>query len=349
MRVRAVLVVLILASMALAQDESARSFDGWTVEQIAAHRKKSRNKVKLIVRRWADARDELVIKCPKCKGRGTLVQRYGRGRVRAVACPMCKRTGGYISRKDFLRVFWEYQSRAYKTPERQQELEDKYRTAQANPTQAVSDLAQIKRHKRIVIEVRGNFAMLTIEVMRGGLWQEEVHEFIEDKPGCWCIRHPDADAGFVRRAYPDPTAPGTEGAAPPTPTKGSTPTEGATATDGAKRVPDRRPKPRPTIKRQEDPSTLFKISQVNLRHVEEDAYKVFGMVKNITTERRFAYIIVEVGIFKGDQLVDTASCNVGTAILLPGKSATFQGFIYFSGNLEHDRLVPQVVKFTGME
>jgi hypothetical protein len=340
------LILLLLAPLTLAREPAPSPFDGFTQKEITAHRKKAEGKVKLIIRRWVDARDELVIKCPRCKGVGQIRQLLPGGRARAVGCPQCTGTGGYVSKKDFLRVFWEYFSSRYRTPERQRLLEGKYAAARANPGDAVSDLLQIDRCKRKVVEVHGNFATVRLTVKRAGVWQEETHEFIEDDnpPGTWCIYHEEADVEFVRFRYP---AASPEGEAPaPVPTDDS-----SAAGTSLKPVPSKPPEPSGTRppKPVEDPAKLFSVSQVTFRHVEENAYKVFGSVKNLTSNRRFAYIVIEVALYQGDRLVDTASCNVGTAILGPGKDATFSGFIYCDEAPDYDRLVPQIVKFEELQ
>ncbi len=117
----------------------------------------------------------------------------------------------------------------------------------------------------MTIDVSGNFAALNIEIMRGGLWQNEVCEFIEERPGAWCIRDDEADRGFIQVRYPEPTE--AQAAGEPEPEADAQPAVGG-------QEAEKRPVPKKPI---EDPDKLFRISQVNLRHIEEDAYKVFGM------------------------------------------------------------------------
>ena len=99
----------------------------------------------------------------------------------------------------------------------------------------------------------------------------------------------------------------------------------------------------------QDPSAFFTVGEASLRHVEEDAWKVFGRVTNKTKEKRFAYIIVEVSFFKGDEIVDTCTCNVGTVILKPGDAATYSGYLYREGKPTHDRVEAKVAKYDELD
>ena len=74
----AVATVALLAVAAIGQEAEEKPpppspFNGWGEKEIAAHRKNAKSALKLIARRWMDARDEIVIRCARCQGTGKTV------------------------------------------------------------------------------------------------------------------------------------------------------------------------------------------------------------------------------------------------------------------------------------
>ena len=232
-----------------------------------------------------------------------------------------------------------------------------YNRARTNPREAIDFLEQITKWSRKSLDVKGNYAIVTYT---------EKHEKIEHKEevvwiqvdGKWWLAHDEIDAEFTRHEYPEPgaaatktekpakkPAPAKPGAKPAAdPPKGAPPVKPPPAKPPTAKPPPPKPKKPP-----EDPETLFRVTAPTIRHVEENAYKVFGQLTNLTKERRFAYLIVTVSFFEGDRLVETTECNVGTVILKPGRTATYSGFLYADKVPTFDRKVVTVSKYEELE
>ena len=359
-RAALVLAVLLFCSPLLSAADSP--FAGWDAKKVASHKKTGKNRIAGKLRRWQTARKGLVFRCSSCQGSGRVRRVRGR-RVFSGPCPTCKDTGGCISKDRFLLVFWELRSPHYRSAkERLTELESHYNRARANPREAIDFLEQITKWSRKSIDVKGNYAIVTYTEKHEKIEHEEKVVWIQ-VDGKWWLAHDEIDAEFARHEYPEPDADATRTEKPakkPAPAKpGAKPAADPPKADPpAKQPPDKPPTAKPPTakpppakpkKPPEDPETLFRVTAPTIRHVEENAYKVFGQITNLTKERRFAYLIVTVSFFKGDRLVDTTECNVGTVILKPGRTATYSGFLYADKAPAFDRKVVRVSKYEEME
>jgi len=341
----ALLLLVLLSPLPLVLGAAENPFAGWEEKKIEGHKKAAKSRIAAKLRRWQTARKALVFRCASCQGGGRVLQRRGRVR-RVVDCPTCKATGACISRDKFKTVFWELRSPHYRSSkDRMRELEELFKKARADPKKAVDFLEQITKWRRKSIEVKGNHAIIVYTEKQQAVEAERKQEWIEvDKK--WWLAHEEVDAGFVRHTYtsegettPKRTPPPEPGSRPKPPKKEPAP---------PKKEPPPKPEPKPK-KPLEDPDKLFRATAPKITHVEENAWKVFGQITNITKERRFAYLIVTVSLYKGDRLVDTTECNVGTVILKPGGTATYSGYLYADKLPNHDRKVATVSKYEELE
>jgi len=354
MRRAALLLLLLLAPAPFLLAAESR-FAGWDEKKVAGHEKAARNRIAAKLRRWQSARKGLVFQCASCQGGGRVRQRAGRRGYRIVSCPTCKGTGGCISRNKFLTVFWDLRSPHYRSSkDRMRAAEELYKKARADPKKAIDFLQQITKWRRKSIDVKGNFAVVTYTEKQEAVETAKTVEWIE-VDGKWWLAHEDVDSGFARHFYPKPgEATPAQEPTPPTTKEPVTP-----RTDAPKKEPvtprtDPAPKPAPkptpkTKKPPEDPEKLFRTTAPKIVHVEENAWKVFGQITNLTKDRRFAYLIVTISLYEGDTLVDTTECNVGSVILKAGATATYSGFLYADKIPDYDRKVARVSKYEEME
>ncbi|MHC4473607.1 MAG: hypothetical protein ACYS99_21915 [Planctomycetota bacterium] len=318
-------------------------FAGWDETRIAKHKSRAKADIAGKLSRWLSARKKLVFKCQRCHGSGKERVHSAR-RTRIITCRSCAGTKLCVKAEYYRRVFWDYYSPRYKNePGRQAYLEEDFKKARKKPL----GLDVISGWKKGKIEVHGNHASVTFTEKRGKTHVERTMEWVE-AGGKWWIAHEKFDKDTKRWKYPEPDA--APAADPADPTAKAEP--GKPAPPGAKPEPAPEPAPKPPPKPKkppEDPAKLFEIYDITVKHVEGDAHKVMGRVKNKTADRRFAYLNVEVSLFKGDDLVESASCNVGTTILKAGESATFSGYIYADPLPDYDRIEAKVSQFEGFE
>jgi hypothetical protein len=333
------LIAFFATGRSSADDGPANPFAGWDEERIEKHRKKSASAVKSRLGKWLKARKGMSEKCRKCRGKGKVKS----GRT-LQPCLNCRGTGVRIDRKKFERAFWEFLSPSYRGDNRRRlAMNQRYSAAKQDPETATAELQEITGGKAGDVEVKGNFAVATFQESLGRERFKRRMEWIEID-GDWWMADPVADKKFARIPYSGPVAKpsGKSGTAKTDP--GKRPEAGTGAggkPDGTKATTERKPL--------EDPENIFRMGDVTVRHVEENAYKVFGQVTNKTEKRRFAYIIVEVSFFKGDKMIDTVTCNVGTVILKPGRTASFVGYLYSDAKPKYDRIEPKVAKYEEMD
>jgi hypothetical protein len=326
----------------------ANPFNGWDEKQVATHKKTSQSRISGKLRRWQSARKGLIFKCTTCQGRGKVKIRRGRS-LTVGDCATCVGTGGCVSKDKFLKVFWEFRSPKYRSSTtRMKEVEALYKKARAKPRDAIEFLEVIDKWKRKSIDVKGNFAFVTFSEKKGGAEMDRTVEWIF-VDGKWWVADKEVDSGFVRYKYEDREMPE---APKPEPKKTTEPEKKTDETKPAPAKPDPEPvKPPPAKpkKKLEDPDKLFRLSDPVIRHVEENAWKVVGQVSNKTEKRRFAYITVEVSLYEGDDLVDSVTCNAGTVILKPGRSASYVGHFYFDIKPKYDKVVARVASYEEMD
>ena len=295
-------------------------------------------------RRWLTARKELVVPCTPCRGAGQVLRRGIGGRATRHTCPTCKGHGRTVHAKNLLLVMWEFYSPNYKgTPGRKEELEKLYDRCREDPEKARVELGEIEKWKRGDVDVIGNTAIVHYEIMVGDSWVPRQVEWIQVPPGTgdWFLLHEEADADVPRFAFgiaPKPEAgpePGEED-----------PEAGPGADPEPKPEPPKPAPPKPAPR--EDPATLFTISNVSVRASEPGTFKVIGFLKNLT-ERSFRYVNIRVSLWKGDKLVDTTNCTIGTKLLTGGKSLAFDAFIYRDDEPDYDRIAAEVTDWTEVD
>jgi hypothetical protein len=338
MRAVALGILVLACSLALHSPVGAEGnpFAGWDEKRIAKHKSRAKADIAGKLSRWLSARKKLVFNCQRCHGSGQERLLSPRG-VKIVTCRTCVGTKLCVKAEYYRRVFWDYYSPRFRNePGQQAYVEEDFKKARKKPL----ELDAITGWRKGKIEVHGNHASSTFTEKRNRTKVERTMEWVE-ADGKWWIAHEKFDKDAKRWKYPEPTAPA---AAPPAETPDPEAKPPAQDPPGEKPEPapepSDRPKPLP-----EDPEKLFEIGDVTIKHVVEDAYKVMGRVKNKTADRRFAYLNVEVSLFKGDELVESTTCNVGATILKAGESATFTGYLYVDPMPDYDRVEARVSRF----
>jgi hypothetical protein len=201
---RALIIILLLAST-VAADTPPNPFASWLPPRIAKHRAKSKAAIKDLVAKWGRARADLIGKCRTCKGAGCkMVHSVNTGEEKRVPCPTCSGSGLRVNRAPFLLLSFEIFSPRYRTAKRRKALEQAFKNAQFDPNATAKRLKAIQGHNSVLIAVHGNFATVTLLVVRDGIGVEETHELIEDPAGTWCFARPNTDGDFARFKYPPP-------------------------------------------------------------------------------------------------------------------------------------------------
>jgi hypothetical protein len=347
------ILLLLLAPGAAAEDSSP--FAGWSEDQVRKHRRAAGSEIAKKLRDWMKAREGFIYQCGTCRGYGYVKRVIRRGRsayVQKVPCTPCGQKGAKVDEEDLRAAVFSVRSPAWRGRDG---AEEAYQAllgeARADPVGVSKRLRLIDKYDRKGIEIFGNFAETECRVRYPDEKTAEKLTWIE-VDGSWWLSDETADADFRRWKYEEtaddpekPEAPAGEGP-DPRPRPGGVKPPPVREPKPEETPPRPEPKPRPPL---EDPAKLFTVDAPTIRKSTEGAFKVFGRVTNKTSDRRFAYVIVTVSVFRGTTLVDTAECNVGTAILKPGESATYSGWLYVEELPEHDRVETKVTKYEQLE